>query len=144
MEINREMLVQSFRVETEECLAQMEQFLLALETQPDDRELISSLFRAAHTVKGNASLLEFNGLARFLHGVEDLLDLCRSHSLAMSHGVINVLLQSVDALRQMAKQSVDGNDSILPAHTELSTRLAEMTGEFKNAGTPAAQETFAS
>jgi two-component system, chemotaxis family, sensor kinase CheA len=144
MEINREMLVQSFRVETEECLAHMEQFLLALETQPDDRELISSLFRAAHTVKGNASLLEFNGLARFLHGVEDLLDLCRSHGLAMSHGVINILLQSVDALRQMAKQAVDGNDSILPAHTELSTRLAEMTGEFKNAGTPAAQETSAS
>ncbi len=52
MEINREMLLQSFRIETEECLAQMEQSLLALETQPDDRALIDSLFRAAHTIKG--------------------------------------------------------------------------------------------
>jgi len=57
MEINREMLLQSFREETEECLQQMEQLLLALETRPEDRELVSSLFRAAHTIKGNASLL---------------------------------------------------------------------------------------
>ena len=82
MEINREMLLQSFREETEECLAQMEQSLLALETHPEDRELISSLFRAAHTIKGNASLLEFEALARFLHNVEDLLDLCRNHTIA--------------------------------------------------------------
>ena len=47
MEINREMLLQSFREETEECLTQMEQLLLALETHPEDRELLSSLFRAA-------------------------------------------------------------------------------------------------
>ena len=67
MEINRSMLLQSFREETEECLAQMEQSLLALETHPEDRELVSSLFRAAHTIKNNSSLLEFNALAHFLH-----------------------------------------------------------------------------
>jgi len=83
MEINRSMLLQSFREETEECLAQMEQSLLALETRPEDRELLSSLFRAAHTIKGNSSLLEFNALAHFLHAVEDLLDLCRSHAVGM-------------------------------------------------------------
>jgi two-component system, chemotaxis family, sensor kinase CheA len=144
MEINREMLVQSFRVETEECLAQMERLLLALETQPEDRELLSSLFRAAHTVKGNASLLEFNGLARFLHSVEDLLDLCRSHGVVMSHEVINILLQSVDALRQMAKRAMEGEESILPEHTELSLRLAQMTGEFRKTETPAVPETAVS
>jgi two-component system, chemotaxis family, sensor kinase CheA len=88
MEINREILLQSFREETEECLQQMEQLLLALETQPGDRELVSSLFRAAHTIKGNASLLEFGTLARFLHDIEDLLDLCRSNSVALSQEVI--------------------------------------------------------
>jgi two-component system, chemotaxis family, sensor kinase CheA len=129
MEINREMLLQSFRVETEECLAQMEQLLLALETHPDDPELISSLFRAAHTIKGNASLLEFSALARFLHSLEDLLDLCRSHAVLLSHNVINILLQAVDALRQMATRAADGEEGLLPEHDELSARLAEMTGE---------------
>ena len=56
MEINRDLLLQSFREETGECLVQMEQLLLGLETRPEDRELLSSLFRVVHTMKGNASL----------------------------------------------------------------------------------------
>jgi two-component system chemotaxis sensor kinase CheA len=144
MEINREVLLQSFRVETEECLAQMEQFLLALETHPEDRELIASLFRAAHTIKGNASLLEFSALAQFLHSLEDLLDLCRSHAILLSHEVINILLQSVDAVRQMAKLAADGKEGLLPEHEQLSAQLAEMTGEFKKTETPATVESPAS
>ena len=144
MEINREMLLQSFREETEECLVQMEQSLLALETHPEDRELISSLFRAAHTIKGNASLLEFNALARFLHNVEDLLDLCRSQAVVPSPEVINILLQAVDALRQMAKRAADGEEGLLPEHEALSARFAVVTAEFKATKTPAAQEGSAS
>lgn len=144
MEINREMLLQSFREETEECLAQMEQSLLALETHPEDRELISSLFRAAHTIKGNASLLEFNTLARFLHNVEDLLDLCRNQTVVLSQEVINILLQAVDALRQMAKRAADGEEGLLPEHEALSARLAGVAAEFKAAETPAAQESSTS
>jgi two-component system chemotaxis sensor kinase CheA len=144
MEINREMLVQSFREETGECLEQMEQSLLALETHPEDRELISSLFRAAHTAKGNASLLEFNVLARFLHNVEDLLELCRSNAIALSQDVINILLQSVDALRHMTKRAVEGAEALLPEHEALSARLAEITAEFKMAQAAAAPESSAS
>ena len=130
MEINREMLVQSFREETEECLVQMEQLLLALETRPDDREMLSSLFRAVHTIKGNASLLEFNALAGFLHTVEDLLDLSRSHAAHLTHEGINVLLQSVDAVREMAGRAVQGDENIPAGHLQLSTRLTEIAAEF--------------
>src|SRR5713101_7189170 len=143
MEINREMLLQSFREETEECLQQMEQLLLALETRPEDHELVSSLFRAAHTIKGNASLLEFNALARFLHDVEDLLDLCRSQTVVLSQEVINILLQTVDALRQMAKRA-DGEEGLLPEHEALSARLGDVAAEFKIAETPGVQESSAS
>jgi two-component system, chemotaxis family, sensor kinase CheA len=144
MEINREMLLQSFREETDECLVQMEQLLLALETHPEDRELVSSLFRAAHTIKGNASLLEFNVLARFLHNVEDLLDLCRSNSVALTEEVIGILLQAVDALGQMAKRAVEGDESLLSEHEVMSARLAEITAEFKTSQTTGAQESPAS
>jgi two-component system, chemotaxis family, sensor kinase CheA len=144
MEINREMVVQSFREESEECLLQMEQLLLALESHPQDREMLSSLFRAAHTIKGNASLLQFNALAGFLHTLEDLLDLCRSQAVPLSPEVINILLQSVDALREMTRRAVQGDESVLPEHLQLSTRLAEITSEFKNTETPAAVDSPAS
>ncbi len=133
MEINREMLLKSFKEETEECLVQMEQLLLALETNPGDRELVSSLFRAAHTVKGNASLLEFDALARFLHDVEDLLDLCRRNNVILSHEMISILLQTVDAQRQIAKRAVEGETSLLSEHEALSARLIELTAEIKSA-----------
>jgi two-component system chemotaxis sensor kinase CheA len=134
MEINREMVLQSFREETEECLAQMEQLVLALETHPEDREPISSLFRAAHTIKGNASLLEFTALARSLHNLEDLLDVFRTQSVNPSQEVLNLLLEAVDALRQMAKRTVEGDKTFLPAHEQLFSRLAEIAAEMKKSG----------
>jgi two-component system chemotaxis sensor kinase CheA len=144
MEISREMLLQSFREETEEGLVQMEQLLLALEAHPEDREVVSSLFRAAHTIKGNASLLEFKALAQSLHGLEDLLELCRSHGVILSQEVISILLQSVDALRQMTNRAAEGEASLLPEHEALGARLAEITAEFRKATTPGPLETSSS
>ncbi|HYL86442.1 MAG TPA: chemotaxis protein CheA [Candidatus Angelobacter sp.] len=135
MEINRQMLLQSFREETEDCLNQMEQLLLALETQPGDRELLSSLFRAAHTIKGNASLLQFNALAHSLHNLEDLLDVLRSQSLALSQELIQLLLQSVDALRKMAARVAVGDETTLPAHEKLFAKLAQLAADSKSAET---------
>src|SRR5262245_66303001 len=119
MEIKREMLLQSFRDETEELLAQMEQSLLGLEGRPEDPELISSIFRAAHTLKGNASLLEFKAVTHALHNVEDILDLARNGAVQISGELINLLLQSVDITRQMAKRLLSGEDSLLPEHDEF-------------------------
>jgi two-component system, chemotaxis family, sensor kinase CheA len=144
MEINREMLLQSFREETDECLAQMEQFLLALETQPDDRQLVSSLFRAAHTMKGNAALLEFNTLAQFMHTVEDLLELCRNGVVTLSHEIINPLFLAVDVLRQIADRAVKGEESLLPEHEALGAQLTGMAVGFKAAKMSGQQESPAS
>ncbi len=101
------------------------------EAHPEDRELVASLFRAAHTIKGNASLLEFDALARSLHTVEDLLDICRSNGVILSQEVINILLQAVDALRLMAQRAVDGEEGLLPEHAAMSARLAEITIQFQ-------------
>src|SRR5215475_1234415 len=126
MEINREMLLQSFRDETEELLAQMEESLLLLESRPDDRELISSIFRAAHTLKGNASLLEFKTVTHALHSLEDLLDLLRNGVIQVSSELINLLLESVDITRQIAKRLLAGEDTLLPEHQEFFSRLAQI------------------
>jgi len=129
MEINREMLLQSFRDETEELLAQMEESLLLLESRPDDRELISSIFRAAHTLKGNASLLDFKAVTHALHNLEDLLDLARNGAIQISVDLINLLLQSVDITRQMVKRLLAGEDNLLPEHQEFFSRLAQLVND---------------
>src|SRR5690242_7401067 len=132
MKINREMVLQSFREEADELLAQMEQSLLALEGQPENPDLISSIFRVAHTLKGNASLLEFKTVAHSLHTLEDLLDSLRNGALAVTLEIINLLLQSVDVLRQMTKRMLAGEESLLPAHEKFFSRLAQMAAESKS------------
>jgi len=141
MKINREMVLQSFREEAEELLVQMEQSLLALESQPDDRELVSSIFRVAHTLKGNASLLEFKAVAQALHSLEDLLDSLRKGTVTTTTEVINLLLQSVDILRQMTKRMLAGEESLLPAHERFFSRLALVAAESKPSVVEASAET---
>ena len=144
MEINREMVLQSFREETDELLAQMEQSLLLLEGRPDDRELISSIFRAAHTLKGNASLLEFKSVTQALHSLEDLLDLARKGSIQISSEMINLLLQSVDITKRVVKRLLAGEDSLLPEHEDFFSRLAQIAGDSNSAKTASASEVGAS
>lgn len=131
MKINREMVLQSFREEADELLNQMEHSLLALEGQPENRELVSSVFRVAHTLKGNASLLEFKTVAHALHSLEDLLHLLRSGAIAVTPDIINLLLQSVDILRQITKRTLADEDSLLPAHEKFFSHLAQMAADSK-------------
>jgi two-component system chemotaxis sensor kinase CheA len=76
-DFDREAIMASFLLESEEGLALMEQSLLQMESNPSDLELLHSIFRVAHTLKGNATSLQLNELAGFAHVVEDLLDVFR-------------------------------------------------------------------
>lgn len=133
MNINREMVLQSFREESDELLAQMETCLLALENQPEDRELISSVFRTAHTLKGNAALLEFKIIARTLHRLEDLLDSLRRGAIGISGDLISALLRSVDIIRQMIHRALAGEEGLLPADREFFSEITQMAADSKSA-----------
>src|SRR5580704_17947788 len=112
MGFDREKVITAFLAESDEGLEQSEQYLVAAETDPGNLELLDEIFRVAHTIKGNASALEFPQLAGFAHVMEDLLEALRKHELAISREVITLLLRGVDALR-----------SLVPAADLKSTRL---------------------
>ncbi len=117
-------LLQSFVVESDERLTTMEEALVELETRPHDIELIQEIFRNVHTLKGNAACLGFPRVSEFAHAVEDLLQRLRSRSLAVDSGLITVLLQSVDVLRQMVPDAAAGAEEIRPAYAALQYRLS--------------------
>src|SRR5262245_47752995 len=93
--------MRTFVGECEESLQAMEQALLALESRPEDDEPVQTLFRMAHSLKGNAMSLGFADVADFTHGLEEVLDRLRSRQMAVTGEVIGLLLSSVDALREM-------------------------------------------
>ena len=70
--------VEQFLIEGRELVEQGNDDLLALEENPDDRERLDGAFRAFHTLKGAAGIVEFVAMARALHAAEDVLSAVRS------------------------------------------------------------------
>jgi two-component system chemotaxis sensor kinase CheA len=101
MEIDRAALLQAFLSEADEEVGRIEHAVLALEERPGDLSGIGAVFRAAHTLKGNASTLSLEAFAELAHAVEDVLDGLRGRKLTASSELTDLLLRAVDALRTM-------------------------------------------
>ena len=78
MNIDMAVFQQTFFEETEDMLADLEKSLLRLEETPDDKELLNTIFRCAHSIKGGSSTFGFTDVAHFTHSLETLLDLLRN------------------------------------------------------------------
>jgi len=124
MDFDCEKVVKSFVAESAEGLERAEQYLIAAETNPDNGELLNEIFRVAHTIKGNASALDFPELSGFAHVLEDMLDALRKHELTISREVTSLLLHAVDALRALVPAAAEGNDRLSPSHLELKNAMA--------------------
>src|SRR5262245_23319892 len=103
-------VVDIFFEEAAELLADFEAALLELEETQGDGELLNRIFRAAHTIKGNAGMLGFDAIARFTHGLESLLDALRTGARPVTADVIDALLASGDVLRRMLRAQQTGGE----------------------------------
>jgi two-component system chemotaxis sensor kinase CheA len=90
---------QIFFEEAGENLDQMEQMLLALDLEKADDEELNAIFRCAHSIKGGAATFGFADVAELTHQMESLLDKLRRHELSPTSAMVDVLLESSDALR---------------------------------------------
>jgi two-component system, chemotaxis family, sensor kinase CheA len=125
MEIQRDVILKNFLLESADGLSLMEQSILELELHPDGGETIQSIFRVVHTMKGNASLLEIEGLLAFTHTAEDLLDQLRNGKLSITPEIITLLLDLVDALRQMVAAAGQGKDETGPGAKSILARISQ-------------------
>src|SRR5579871_577900 len=102
IDLEMEEIFKIFFEESFEGLDAMESRLLNLDVNAD-RETINSIFRAAHSIKGGAATFGFMEVSNFTHGVETLLDEMRNGTRVITPDAIQLLLQSVDGLREMLK-----------------------------------------
>lgn len=124
MEIKRDVILKNFLLESEDGLKLMEQSILELELHPGNSETIQSIFRVVHTMKGNASLLEIEGLLAFTHTAEDLLDDLRNGTQSVTPEIITLLLDLVDTLRQMVAAAGQGKHEISPGAKSILARIS--------------------
>lgn len=97
-----------FVTEAEEHLGVLEEALMGLEARPDDPEGLRASFRAIHTIKGSASLVDLDAVEAVAHRSEDILAALREGEAPVTGEVVSLLLRSVDALRSMTQTVAAG------------------------------------
>jgi two-component system chemotaxis sensor kinase CheA len=128
MKIDLSQFRETFLQESADHIASMETGLLQLRTAPDDVELLNSIFRSAHSIKGGAGSFGMKNLTHFTHSLENLLDRMRSLEMRATDEVIGILLQSVDVLRNLLDADPNVNPEMeMPADAvELDARIAAL------------------
>ena len=113
-----------FFEESFEGLDVMENALLDIQPEDPDAELINSIFRAAHSIKGGSGTFGFTQVSEFTHILETLLDKIREGEEKLEPESVDLFLQSVDCLRAMLEA--------LQAEAEVdTTRADELSAMFQ-------------
>ncbi|MCW3004935.1 MAG: chemotaxis protein CheA [Conexibacter sp.] len=117
-----------FLAECRENLQELNLAVVRLEEAPDDRETVDAIFRIAHSLKGMAATMGFEGMAALTHKMEDVFELLRQRGTGLTGEVVDVLLACLDALSGAVDSiDADGAESLDPA--DLVNRLGSLVRE---------------
>lgn len=119
---------QTFFQECEEQLQALEEGLMEMDGGDHSSEVVNSVFRAVHSIKGGAGAFKLSELVEFAHAFETVLDEIRSGKLSASHDITKLLLKSADQLSDLVATCRDGA-SINPAsYRQLLDELKQANG----------------
>jgi two-component system chemotaxis sensor kinase CheA len=133
--ISMDDIVRDFLIESRENLDRLDQELVSLECDPTSKELLGSIFRTIHTVKGSCGFLGFARLQKVAHAGESLLSKLRDGVLPLDAEITSALLTMVDAVRHMLNEiqssDTDGENDypeLLEQLQRLQTRTPAVRG----------------
>ena len=106
-----------FAEEAEGRLATLSELLLELERNGEDQDLLSSVFREAHTLKGAAAVVGLADVLRVAHAMEEVLEGLRRGGRAATPTTVDALLGAVDGMREMVPAVLAGADPARPGPT---------------------------
>ncbi len=122
-------IVKDFLIESNENLDRLDQELVKLESEPSSKELLASVFRTIHTIKGSCGFLGFARLEKLAHAGESLLSRLRDGQMILNAEITSGLLAMVDAVRRMlAAIQTTGQDGE-EDYAALIELLARLQGE---------------
>jgi two-component system chemotaxis sensor kinase CheA len=116
-------LIKEFLAESNEGLERMDSELVKLESDPGSAELLASVFRTIHTIKGTCGFLGFEKLGSVAHAGESVLSRMRDGQLALTPTITSVLLEMVDAIRSMLGEIANSENDGDGDYSALIERL---------------------
>ncbi|OUR66537.1 chemotaxis protein CheA [Bermanella sp. 47_1433_sub80_T6] len=119
-------ILQDFLVEAGEILELLSEQLVELENSPQDQELLNTIFRGFHTVKGGAGFLQLNALVDCCHVAENVFDILRNGQRSVTPELMDVVLRSLDTVNEMFDSVRAGNEPE-PADAALIADLSRFS-----------------
>jgi two-component system chemotaxis sensor kinase CheA len=119
-------IIREFLVECNEHLDVLDNRLVAIEQNPKDKEILLTVFRSIHTIKGVSGMLAFDKLEKLTHCAESLLSLFRNGTLQLSTPAITGLLKTVDAVRHMLHSIAENGSDGTEDYNELMAELQRL------------------
>ena len=120
-----------FIEESKEHLQSLNETLLVLENSPDDVDMINSVFRVAHTLKGMAGTMGFKRMNSLTHNMENVLSEIRTGNIHITPELLDILFQCLDALEQYVEEITNTGAEGEEAYEGIIEQLNEI---LKNGG----------
>ena len=116
-------IIKEFLIESNENLARLDQEFVELEQRPNDQNLLSSIFRTIHTIKGTCGFLGFGILEAITHRAENMLSQLREGQRRLTPGLTTLLLETVDIVKNILAEIETSGAEGSETYDELCNRL---------------------
>lgn len=110
MAFDKKKFLSRFAEEARKHLKQMREGIMLLEKDPQQKDMINTIFRSAHTIKGSASMLSLEPISVFAHSIEQVFSNMRDGNQQLDKQLADVLLQAADHLQLMIKNAEEQKD----------------------------------
>lgn len=127
-----EEILNIFQSEADEITSRFNDTLLQLEKNPSSSETLNVLFRNAHSLKGASRMVGFNNIQKLAHSIEDVLGLARDKKILITKSVIDVLIETIDYIKNLINLSVKQKNEIYDGEFEKHLDKLNSIKEMKN------------
>ena len=103
-------ILQEFLIESAENLSRLDHEMVELERRPQDRDLLASIFRTIHTIKGTCGFFGYQRLEAIAHITENILNELRNGTRDLDTPLASLLLAAVDAIKKILA-SIEANQT---------------------------------
>lgn len=126
--------------ETSEHLQTLSDCIMVLEKEPENKDTINEIFRAAHSLKGMAGTMGFKRMQRLTHDMENVFQEVRSDKVKVNGAMIDVLFQCLDAIESYLENVKSTSNEGTEDHEEIINSLNQMLGSASEEAAPVQEE----
>ncbi len=114
--------MQEFLEDTKEQITKLNNYMIELESNPENEKTIKEIFRIAHTIKGNSASVGLNKISELAHAMEDLFDDIRNEEVKVTSEIMDSLFKGLDMIESMVSE-LENQDEIITDPNDLMKEI---------------------